>query len=86
MHLCLIVSHTEKRLQPLLFSDIRLQWEPDVFSVDMNLMSTALTAHSREAGINSFRLSVSEGGACSPLNLHQPVVNHHAPDDNRSNH
>lgn len=71
VHLCLIAS--EKRGQPLLFSDIRLQWEPDVFSDDMKLKSMALTAHSRDAGINSFRLSMSGVWNRRLLTFYRPV-------------
>lgn len=101
VHLCLIASrghavkpHWEEG-QPLLFSDIRLQWKPDVFSDDMWLIYMALSTHCRAAELNSFRLSVSgiwkmrlftfwPAPASWPFDRHQPLVTHHAPDDNLS--
>lgn len=41
----MLQNHTKKRAQPLLLSDIRLQWEPDVISDDMKLMYMALMAY-----------------------------------------
>lgn len=49
---------TQMRGQPLLLSDIRLQWQPDVISDDTKLMYMSLTACLRGTGIDSFRLSV----------------------------
>lgn len=50
-------NHTEKRVQPLLLSDILLLWKPDVISDDMKLMYMALTACLRRTEINSLLLS-----------------------------
>lgn len=50
---------TQMRGQPLLLSDICLQWQPDVISDDTKLMYMSLTTCVRGTGIDSLRLSVS---------------------------
>lgn len=64
VHLCLIAklchaAKAHRRGNSHFSLVICLQWEPDVFGDDMKLMSMALSAHLRGAGINSFRLSMS---------------------------
>ena len=56
-------NHTEQRGQPLLISDILLQWEPDVAGDDRTLMYTAPAPHS--GGPGSTALDCQSPGTCS---------------------
>lgn len=63
-----------------MFSDIRLQWEPDVFGDDMWVIHMAF--EKQELTASDCWCRGSDRCARSPSDLCQPPVSRHATDDN----